>query len=70
MANDNGIPNLDEADEEQLRNIEVALETLQRYVKARRRARRARLNGNVELAILIESTMDFEYRTLPEWARW
>jgi hypothetical protein len=65
-----GIPNLDDASNDELESIYGVLQKLTLYITAKKAARECRENGVHQGALDIEKRLDEIYSTLPAWATW
>jgi hypothetical protein len=52
------------------KNCRLAFKRLGQYASAKIDAMKARLNGDIEEAMMRERICDSIYNQLPEWARW
>lgn len=66
------VPNLDGLtdDPAELLELSSVLGILACYADYKARAIRHRKGGDVEAALSFERAADFQYKRLPEWARW
>lgn len=64
------VPNIDAMDQAELAEFHRTLKALTRYVEARHKANKYRLEGRIEDALRMHKLCESFYRGLPEWARW
>lgn len=65
-----GPPNLDGMDHTELQEAESVFVRLAAYCNHRRCSMRARLAGNIAVALDLERVADDIYSKLPTWAKW
>lgn len=64
------IPNIDAMSREELVELQKGLSALERYVRSRHAAIKARLEGDIQHALYCERVCEGFYKHLPDWARW
>ncbi|WP_448168666.1 hypothetical protein [Burkholderia ambifaria] len=64
------VPNIDALSLDELVQLQRGLSQLERYVRARHAAVKARQAGDIAHATHCEQVCDGFYKHLPEWARW
>lgn len=64
------VPNIDAMDRDELAQLQRGLSALERYVRVRHAAVKARQEGDIKHALHCEQVCEGFYKHLPEWARW